>query len=234
MISKMSLTIYNRLKLVFIKKRVFPIILIIQNLLMSLIVLIYANRIISDGKTIGELNYQFIKTFYTITIFILFILPVLYSPYFLAKSVNELVKNNITINLFSSKVKSINIVFPCFLCGFLSVLVLTFSILPIIIVSFYFGGISIYRFIIILIYLIFYIIFVSGISMYISTIIVEPNLSIVFVYIIDIILLFIHVLGLPYILNNRLLLITYSIIVMIIFLILMVFSKKTRLFSINT
>lgn len=233
MLSKITIAIYNRLKLVYTKKRMFPIILFIQNVLMSLIVLIFANLIISEGKTMGELNYKHIKTFYTITIIMLFVLPTIYSPYFLAKSVNELVKNNITINLFSSKAKSVDIIFSCFLCGFVAILVLAFSVLPIVIVSFYFGGVSIYRFLVIVIYLIFYIILISSISAVISAIIIEPNLSVVLAYIISIFLFFIHIFGLSYILNNYLFLIIYAFSILILFLILLSFSKKTHIFSIN-
>lgn len=233
MFYKMLITIYNRLKLVYIKKRVFPIFLIIQNIIIALIVLIYANLIISNGKTMGELNYQQIKTFYAITIFLLFILPTLYSPYFLSKSVNELVKNNITVNLFSSKTKSTHIIYSSYLCGFFATFVLTISILPIVIVSFYFGGVSINRLLIILIYLLFYIIIISIISLAISARVEEPNLSIVLAYIVNIFLLIIHMFMFNYVINNYLLLLFYSFVVILLFLILLVFSQKTRIFSIN-
>ena len=58
--------ILNRLNEVYVKQRVLLMCLIAQNTILTLIMLIFANVIISNGNTNGELDYSQIRLFYNI------------------------------------------------------------------------------------------------------------------------------------------------------------------------
>ena len=186
------LKIFDRLTLESVKKRTFLLLFIFQNIILSLVVLVYANIIISNARINNELDYQQIQNFYTISIALLFFSIYILAPLVLSNWLNKLYKSNIIEHLLSVDIDISSIVFAVFLRGISIVSVLLISAMPIISISFYFGGFSIIKVIKLIICLFAFILLLSSTSIYISTIILDGNLSIVVAYVIG---LFIYILN---------------------------------------
>lgn len=132
--------ILNRLNYVYVKRRVLLLFLIVQNTILSLVILIFANVIISNGKINGELDYSQIRLFYNVAIVLLFILILILAPILLSREMNGLYKKNIIEHLLSVKIEIRDIVYAVYFRGLATLIVLLVSAFPIIVISFYFGA----------------------------------------------------------------------------------------------
>ena len=137
--------ILNRLNYVYVKRRVLLLFLIVQNTILSLVILIFANVIISNGKINGELDYSQIRLFYNVAIVLLFILILILAPILLSREMNGLYKKNIIEHLLSVKIEIRDIVYAVYFRGLATLIVLLVSAFPIIVISFYFGGFSLVK-----------------------------------------------------------------------------------------
>lgn len=224
--------IYNRFSIVQIKERRLPIFIFIQSVGLSLLSLVFANTIISGGIINDELNYYQIKLFYTLSILLFFFMSSLYASYFLGRSINSLVNNNTALYLLSVNVRPTEIVFARFLRGLFNVYILIFASFPILSISFYFGGIGYIKLIRLFIMLMFYILLVSSLSVFISSIIKETNNSIIVSFIVNIIVFFIHYLIIGSVLSHTSMLFAYSFISIIFSSLFFNATRKSRIFSI--
>ena len=226
------LKIFDRLTLESVKKRTFLLLFIFQNIILSLVVLVYANIIISNARINNELDYQQIQNFYTISIALLFFSIYILAPLVLSNWLNKLYKSNIIEHLLSVDIDISSIVFAVFLRGISIVSILLISAMPIISISFYFGGFSIIKVIKLIICLFAFILLLSSTSIYISTIILDGNLSIVVAYVIGLFIYILNIINLSRILNSTYFLIFYLIFIVITSLVLLYYARKTKIFMV--
>ena len=226
------LKIFDRLTLESVKKRTFLLLFIFQNIILSLVVLVYANIIISNARINNELDYQQIQNFYTISIALLFFSIYILAPLVLSNWLNKLYKSNIIEHLLSVDIDISSIVFAVFLRGISIVSILLISAMPIISISFYFGGFSIIKVIKLIICLFAFVLLISSTSIYISTIILDGNLSIVVAYVIGLFIYILNIINLSRILNSTYFLIFYLIFIVITSLVLLYYARKTKIFMV--
>ena len=223
--------ILNRLNDVYVKQRVLLLFLIVQNTILSLIMLIFANVIISNGKIIGELDYSQIRLFYNVAIILLFVLVLIISPILLSRSLNELYKKNIIEHLMSVKIEISDIVYAVYFRGLSTLIVLLVSAFPIIVISFYFGGFGVAKILRLLVMVLSFAVLFSAVCIFISTRIVDANASIIVSYVAGIGLTMINIYFLNVVFNGGLLVIAYVILNIVLSLILVSISKKTTIFN---
>ena len=223
--------IYNRLINVYVKQRFLLICLVVQNTILSLIILIFANNIISNGKSSGELDYFMIQNFYTLAIFSLFFIICFYAPILLSNTLNGLHKKNIIEHFLSVKISISEIVYAVYFRGLYTLIILLISALPIVSISFYFGGFGLIKLLKLLVILICFAIFSSTLCLFISTTIFDVNASIIVAYIFTSIFGILHLISLNVLLNSRIILVIYVIFDIILSLILLSISSKTKIFS---
>lgn len=223
--------IYSRLTLSYVKQRTLLLILLVQSIVLSLVVLIFANVIISNAYITGELDYNQVRVFYTLSILILFVLVFVFTPYFLSNTLNKLYANNIIEHFLSVRIGISDIVFAAFLRGLVSVLIMFFSALPIISISFYFGGIGLIKIIKLFIFLLCFILLLSSVTIYISSSIINSMSSMIVSYIICFILMLLHLFILNSVINFNHLIFVYFFISILISISLLAMSCRTKIFS---
>jgi hypothetical protein len=223
--------ILKRLNEVYVKQRVLLMCLIAQNTILSLIMLIFANVIISNGNTNGELDYSQIKLFYNIAIMLLFFIIDLFAPILLSRSLSDLYKKNIIEHLLSVRISMRDIVYAVYFRGLSTLLILLVSSFPIIVISFYFGGFGVIKMLRLLIIILSYAMLFSSICLYVSTRFIDENATTIVSYVIGIVLTAINMYYLHRLLNNTFLAIIYALFCVIAALILISVAKKTTIFS---
>ena len=223
--------ILNRLNYVYVKRRVLLLFLIVQNTILSLVILIFANVIISNGKINGELDYSQIRLFYNVAIVLLFILILILAPILLSREMNGLYKKNIIEHLLSVKIEIRDIVYAVYFRGLATLIVLLVSAFPIIVISFYFGGFSLVKIFRLMGMVLSFAVLFSAVCIFISARLKDENASIIVSYVAGIALTLINIYFLNVILNGGLLVIAYVIINIVLSLILVSISKKTTLFN---
>ena len=226
------LKIFDRITLEYVKKRTLLTFLIVQNVIFALIVLIFANVIISNANVTGELDYNQIKNFYMLVIILLYTGSFIVVPVIISPVLYTYYKNHIMEHLMAVKIDIDDIVFAVFIRGFSLVLILFFSALPIASVAFYFGGFGIIKLLKLLTCLIFYILLLSVVCIYISTRILDGNLAVVVSYIVCLFLLAFNLLTIRAILASLNLFIIYVAFISIVALILLSLARKTTIFKV--
>lgn len=228
---KNILKIFNRLNEVYVKQRVLLICLIAQNTILSLIMLIFANVIISNGNINGELDYSQIRLFYNIAIILLFIIIDLFAPILLSRSLNDLYKKNIIEHLLSVRISIRDIVYAVYFRGLTTLLILLVSAFPIIVISFYFGGFGVIKMLRLLVIIFSYAILFSSICLFISTRFIDENATTIVSYVVGVVLTLVNVYYLHRLLNNAFSTFFYAVFCIIMALILISLAKKTTIFS---
>lgn len=226
-----TIKILERLNESYIKRRLLVLSLAIQNIILSLIMLMYANVIISNGKINGELDYTQVSFFYNMAIVLLFIVICIFAPYLLSNSLNILYENNVIEHLLSVKINFSEIVFAVYLRGIRTLLILVVSAFPIISISFYFGGFSLQRIVRLFLLIIIFAIFISSICIFISTKILDKNIAIIIAYVISFIFTVINILYLNRALYSVSYTFIYSLLLMIISLILLSVARNSKIFN---
>lgn len=228
---KNILKIFKRLNEVYVKQRVLLICLIAQNTILSLIMLIFANVIISNGNISGELDYSQIRLFYNIAIILLFIIIDLFAPILLSRSLNDLYKKNIIEHLLSVRISIRDIVYAVYFRGLTTLLILLVSAFPIIVISFYFGGFGVIKMLRLLVIMFSYAILFSSICLFISTRFIDENATTIVSYVVGVVLTLVNVYYLHRLLNNAFSTFFYAVFCIIMALILISLAKKTTIFS---
>lgn len=226
-----TIKILERLNESYIKRRLLVLSLAIQNIILSLIMLMYANVIISNGKINGELDYTQVSFFYNMAIVLLFIVICIFAPYLLSNSLNILYENNVIEHLLAVKINFSEIVFAVYLRGIRTLLILVVSAFPIISISFYFGGFSLQRIVRLFLLIIIFAIFISSICIFISTKILDKNIAIIIAYVISFIFTVINILYLNKALYSVSYTFIYSLLLMIISLILLSVARNSKIFN---
>lgn len=224
--------LYDRLTKALTKKRLLPIILSTQTIVFTLVALIFANLIISRARAYGDIDYNQIKMFYNGAIYAVLISISITTPIFLAKSINSAVKNNTLEYLLATGIKTKDLVYAIFVRGLNSVLIVIFAALPIVSVSFFFGGVGIARIIRVLILYFSYAILLSSISLFLSANMLDISISMFFSYILAICFLIVYFFSIEYIVMNNSMTIFNFLGAVILSLILTYFSRQGRVFSI--
>ena len=223
--------ILKRLNEVYVKQRLLLISLVVQNAILSLIILIFANIIITNGRINGELDYGQIRFFYNLSIILLFVIICVYTPIFFSRVLNQLYVSNTLEHLLSIKITLSEVIYAIYLRGVFTLLVILVSSFPIISVAFYFGGFGLFRIIRLLIYAIVSAVLSSSICLYISSIIFDANASIVVSYIFCIALSVAYILGLNIFIDNALSIFVYVLIGAILSLVMVSITRRTKIFN---
>lgn len=223
--------ILKRLNEVYVKQRVLLLCLITQNTILSLIMLIFANVIISNGNANGELDYSQIRLFYNIAIMLLFFIIDLFTPILLSRSLSDLYKKNIIEHLLSVRISIRDIVYAVYFRGLSTLLVLLVSSFPIIVISFYFGGFGVIKMLRLLVIILGYALLFSSACIYISTKFIDENATTIVSYVVGVILTVGNMYYLHRLLNNPFLAIIYALFCTLVALILISVAKKTTIFS---
>ncbi|MBR0038913.1 MAG: hypothetical protein IJP71_02790 [Lachnospiraceae bacterium] len=223
--------IFKRLNEVYVKQRVLLIYLIVQNTILSLIMLIFANVIISNGNINGELDYSRIRLFYNIAIILLFVIIDLFSPILLSRSLNDLYRKNIIEHLLSVRISIRDIVYAVYFRGLSTLLILLVSAFPIIVISFYFGGFGVIKMLRLLIIILSYAILLSSVCLHISTKFIDENATTIVSYVLGVALTLIILYFLNRLLNSAFLTFLYAAFCVILALALISVAKKTTIFS---
>ena len=228
---KNTIKILSRLSEAFMKKRLLLVLLGIQSVVLSLIVLTYVNTILSNARINGELDYYQIKFFYNMILVIMFALISAYVPFFLSNSLNILYENNIIEHMLAVKISIKDIVLAVYLRGLIYVLTLVIASFPIISISFYFGGFRFTRIIRLLVLMMAYSVFLSSVSIYISSIVKDKNVSLIIAYIVSAIIAVLNIVNMKYILNSTVITVTYLILALIFSLIFLALARNTKIFN---
>lgn len=223
--------IFKRLNDVYVKQRVLLIYLIVQNTILSLVMLIFANVIISNGNIIGELDYSQIRLFYNVAIMLLFVIIDFYAPILLSRSLNDLYRKNIIEHLLSVRISIRDIVYAVYFRGLSTLLILLVSAFPIIVISFYFGGFGVIKMLRLLIIVLSYAILLSSICLYISTRFIDENATTIVSYVVGVVLTLINIYYLHRLLSSAFLTFLYTAFCITVALILISLAKKTTIFS---
>ena len=224
--------IFDRLTLKYMKQRTLIIYLAIQNISLSLIVLVATNVILSRALSFGQLNYTHIKLFYTSCIALLFVISYIMTPIFLSKSINTLYNNNIVDNLLASRVTPYDIVNAAFLRGFTFVCIMLVTAIPIISISFYFGGVSINTILKVFLMIFLYTLMISSACTYISASVRDANIAMVISYVVCFVALVITVFVLNFIVWNVIYITIYAVTALTLTLMFLLGAKNTTIFSI--
>ena len=196
------LEIFNRITLKNVRRRTLLIYLFMLNVILSIAILVFSNAIISSSKATGTIDYNTVRLFYTFAILVLFILSYVLTPLFLSRSINSMYRDNIIDNLHSARVKNSDIVLAVYLRGFTYLVIIITSALPILSMSFLYGGVGAFSIAKILIAILCYTILFSAISMYISSTIYDLNISMVVSYVVGFILLVVTLVFLNYMISE--------------------------------
>ena len=202
----------------YVKRRTILIFLIIQNTILSLIMLIFVNVIVSNGVINGELDYSQIRLFYNTAVVLLFIIVLILAPIFLARSLNDLYKKNIIEHLLAVKIDISEIVYAVYFRGLITLIIVLVSAFPIIVISFYFGM------------LLSFAVLYSAVCIFISTRFIDGNVSALVSYLAGAVLTLINIYFLNYVLNGSFLIIVYVVFNIVLSLVLVSVSRKTSLF----
>ena len=196
------LEIFNRITFKNVRRRTLLIYLFMLNVILSIAILVFSNAIISSSKATGTIDYNTVRLFYTFAILVLFILSYVLTPLFLSRSINSMYRDNIIDNLHSARVKNSDIVLAVYLRGFTYLVIIITSALPILSMSFLYGGVGAFSIAKILIAILCYTILFSAISMYISSTIYDLNISMVVSYVVGFILLVVTLVFLNYMISE--------------------------------
>ncbi len=194
--------IFNRITLKNVRRRTLLIYLFMLNVILSIAILVFSNAIISSSKATGTIDYNTVRLFYTFAILVLFILSYVLTPLFLSRSINSMYRDNIIDNLHSARVKNSDIVLAVYLRGLTYLVIIITSALPILSMSFLYGGVGAFSIAKILIAILCYTILFSAISMYISSTIYDLNISMVVSYVVGFILLVVTLVFLNYMISE--------------------------------
>lgn len=194
--------IFNRITLKNVRRRTLLIYLFMLNVILSIAILVFSNAIISSSKATGTIDYNTVRLFYTFAILVLFILSYVLTPLFLSRSINSMYRDNIIDNLHSARVKNSDIVLAVYLRGFTYLVIIITSALPILSMSFLYGGVGAFSIAKILIAILCYTMLFSAISMYISSTIYDLNISMVVSYVVGFILLVVTLIFLNYMISE--------------------------------
>lgn len=228
---KNTLKILSRLSEAYLKKRLLLVLLGIQSIVLSLIVLTYANNILSNARINGELDYYQIKFFYNMTSVVLFVIISAYVPFFLSNSLNILYEDNIIEHLLSVKVSIKDIVLAVYLRGLIYTYTLLIATFPIISISFYFGGFRIQRIIRLLILIFTYNTVLSSVCIYVSSLIKDKNVAIITGYILSIIFIVIHIVYWHTIISSDVITSTYLFSSLCLSIIFLSLARNTQIFN---
>lgn len=223
--------ILSRLNEVYVKQRLLLIYLIVQNTILSLVMLIFANVIISNGRINGELDYSQIRLFYNTAIIILFLIILIFAPILLSRSLNDLYKKNIIEHLLSVRIDISEIVYAVYFRGLATLIIILISAFPIIVISFYFGGFGVVKIFRLIGIMLSHAILFSSICLFISTSFIDENVSTVISYVSGIVLAFINIYYMNYFLNSAIIFVVYILFSIVISLILVSISRKTGIFN---
>lgn len=225
------LILYDRLNAVYVKQRILLIYLIIQNTILSLVMLIFANVIISNAKINGELDYTQIKLFYTMAIIILYIIILIFAPIFLSRTLNNLYEKNVIDHLLSVRIDIKDIVYAVYFRGLLTLITLLISSFPIVVISFYFGGIGLMKMIRIFFIVMSFALFFSSACIFISTRFVDENVSSIVSYSFGLPIVAANIYFLSFFINGPISVVVYVLFNVIISLILVSMARKTTTFN---
>lgn len=214
----------------YVKRRTILIFLIIQNTILSLIMLIFVNVIVSNGVINGELDYSQIRLFYNTAVVLLFIIVLILAPIFLARSLNDLYKKNIIEHLLAVKIDISEIVYAVYFRGLITLIIVLVSAFPIIVISFYFGGFGLLKIFKLLGMLLSFAVLYSAVCIFISTRFIDGNVSALVSYLAGAVLTLINIYFLNYVLNGSFLIIVYVVFNIVLSLVLVSVSRKTSLF----
>lgn len=223
--------IFNRLTINIIKKRILLVYFSIQNITLSLLVLIFSNVIISNATTSGVLNYNHIRLFFTICILLLFVIVYILTPIFSSTLINGMANRNIIDNLIASRVKSYEIVFASFLRAFSIVFILLFSAIPIICLSFYFGGIGIATIFKIFIITFSYMLLFVSICIYLSANVNDMNVAVILSYIVGLFILIVILFFLNFLIGSKTYVYGFLGVSIVLSTILLIIAKNSVVFN---
>lgn len=143
------------------KKRIFVFAYAIIGLLFSIFVLIAINRIINMANAEGIFNYENVTFLHERLIDALYVLTIFSSIFFLSSAINNDKNNFILDNILSSDVSMLEIIISKLIIGYFSTIIIGIFVIPIIMLSLFYGGTSITKFLLYII-LMFFIVLLSG------------------------------------------------------------------------
>ena len=228
---KKTLIILERLNEAYMKQRLLLLMLGVQSVVLSLIVLIYANTILSVGKVNGELDYYQVRFFYSMTSILIFVMISAYVPFLLANSLNILYENNIIEHMLAVKISIKDIVFAAYLRGLIYTFTLVIATFPIISISYYFGGFGIPKIMRLITVIACYIIFLSSLSIFISSRIKDKNGSLILAYITSIVLAVTMIFNLNLLLSSNMHLLLFVVLSIVLSLVFLSLARNTHIFN---
>ena len=228
---KKTLIILERLNEAYMKQRLLLLMLGVQSVILALVVLIYANTILSAGKVNGELDYYQVRFFYNMTSVLIFVMISVYVPFLLANSLNKLYEDNIIEHMLAVKISIKDIVFAVYLRGLIYTFTLVIATFPIISISYYFGGFGIPKILRFLTLVFCYIIFLSSLSLFISSRIKDKNGSLILAYITSIVMAVVMILNLSLLLSSNVHLLSFSVLPILLSLVFLSLARNTHIFN---
>lgn len=220
--------ISNRLNIMFMKERTLLLLVSIQNIIISLIVLIFSNVIISNANATGELDYFQIGIFNNICISFLALSIFVSVPMFIGGVYNNFNEENVIEHMLAVKITNSDIITAIMISGFCSAFVVFMTSCPIALTSFYFIGDGALKIVKIIIFLVSFLLLYSTITLYISTKFANAKISTFVSYIFGLILLFFNLTILNTIIANLRFYFVYIILVIIISIIIFAFSRNNN------
>lgn len=170
--------IYDRERKVLAKRRVYIISYGIITTVLSLFVLIAINRIITLARREGIFNYYDVLFIHERLIDILCAISLFASVFFIAPNVNDDINNNMLDHMLSTDINANEIILAKYISGILSTIELSIAILPIIMLSMFYGGISFFKLLFVFILICLASSFVLSFTLFISYLLRDNTRSI--------------------------------------------------------
>ena len=208
---KNILVLYNYETLRQTKKNYLPIAVSIVNLVILVLNLLIFNYIINFAVKNGFLNFDNINSFFIFNIYVIFLIILFFTPFFLSRSMNFLYNHNIIFNLLSLGVSTYEIVFAKFLRGFFNVSIIILSTFPIIYLSMLYNVYYIFTFLKYIILFYSFLNLLSFLSIYISIKVKDETLSLIYSYLIGVFIFLINCLIIYKVKINFIMIISYLI-----------------------
>lgn len=169
--------IYDREMTILSKRRIFAILFSIVSIVLSLFVLIFVNRTIIKARSEGVLSYEDLLYLHERIWDVIYFVCILFSIFLASMSLNLDKKRYILDNILATSVDRKGIVMGKLLSYIVSVISLALLCMPICMIPTFFGGISYVKMIFLLILLISVMIFFISVSLMLSSIIYQENIS---------------------------------------------------------
>lgn len=225
------LVIFNKENNDIVKKRRYILPLSIILVVFSFYMIIPVNRIIAKARLNGSIDYDFLNTFIFFTYIIILFISIFISIYYNYRSINLDIKDMKIENLLNTNIKFSDIIFGKYINSIKYSVSIIIPIFPIFYLTFLFGGFHIVFMLKYLFVIFMSILFISSISIFVSSRYSEPIVSFIISFIVSLIYLFINIVFFNRIYYDFKIYLLFIFVLFCLSILFMFFTLKTKIFK---